>query len=183
MIKPNNSFLKSFPTLLPPASGNSFPLSGDKNFKRHFHPAAPAVRLCRRPLSPAALAASPARSDGLPQRRAARRGAARRGLDRQSRRGEAEDCRVLRARGPRDGPSGKAGGRAGHRDSSALMVHGAYNNGLVAALRILLSPLSDILKISKIQPSAGLLIYCCRQEMTKRIGFRMSGDTAIGKVI
>jgi hypothetical protein len=82
----------------------------DKNFKRPLRPAAPAVRLRRRPLSPVALAASPARRDDLPQRRAARRGAARRGLDRQSRRGEAEDCRVLRDCGPRDGPSGKAGG-------------------------------------------------------------------------
>jgi hypothetical protein len=82
----------------------------DKNFKRHFHPAAPAVRLRQQPLSPAALATSPARRDGLPQRRAARRGAAMRGLDRQIRMGEAEDLRVLRGRGPRDGPSGKAGG-------------------------------------------------------------------------
>jgi hypothetical protein len=82
----------------------------DKNFKRHFHPAAPAVRLRQQPLSPAALATSPARRDGLPQRRAARRGAAMRGLDRQIRMGEAEDLRVLRGRGHRDGPSGKAGG-------------------------------------------------------------------------
>ena len=50
--------------------------------KRHFRPAAPSVRLRQRPLSPAVLAASPARRDGLPQRRAAMRGAARRGLAR-----------------------------------------------------------------------------------------------------
>jgi hypothetical protein len=40
---------------------------------------------------PAALAASPARSDGQPQRRVVRRGTANRGLDRQIRRGAAED--------------------------------------------------------------------------------------------
>jgi retron-type reverse transcriptase len=43
----------------------------------------------------AVLAAPPARSDGLPQRCAARRGATRRGLDRQSRMGEAEDSGAL----------------------------------------------------------------------------------------
>jgi hypothetical protein len=87
--------------------------------------AAPAVRLRQQPLSPVALAPSPARRDGLPQRRAARRGAARRGLDRQRRRGEAEDFRVLRGRGPRDGPSGKAG--SGETDSVRREDRGRNN--------------------------------------------------------
>ncbi len=58
----------------------------------------------------AALAAPPARRGCLPQRRAARRGAARRGLDRWLRMGYSENSGVSWGPGPRDGQFEKAGG-------------------------------------------------------------------------
>src|SRR5215475_248087 len=59
----------------------------------------------------AALAASPAPSGGLPPRPAARRGAARRGLDRRLRMREAEDAGVARCTGLGTADWGKLGGR------------------------------------------------------------------------
>jgi hypothetical protein len=86
----------------------------DRKFKRHFHPAATTARLwpagaggrCSR----AALAAPPARSQTLPRRRAARRGAAARGRDSPPRLGAVSASGVLRGRGPWDGRFGKSGG-------------------------------------------------------------------------
>jgi hypothetical protein len=69
----------------------------DKNFKRHFRRAAPAVRLA---------------GGRMPQSIAARRGTAMRGLNRRLRRRYAEGLGAFPGRGPRSGSSGAFSSRA-----------------------------------------------------------------------
>ena len=72
-------------------------------------PPAPPTSASGRPAR-AALAAPPARRGGLQKRRAARRGAAMRGLDMRLRMGDAEDARVCRFGGLGTARWGKLGG-------------------------------------------------------------------------
>jgi hypothetical protein len=65
------------------------------------------------PRPPLAAPAAPAPCGSPPQRLAAWRGAAWGGLDRRLRMGYGRVSGVYRERGPRDGPSGKAGGERG----------------------------------------------------------------------
>ena len=83
-----------------------------RNTKPLFHPALPAARLCQWPLLARGEGGGPSTQRGLPQRRAARRGAARRGLHRPLRMGYGRASGVARGEGLGTASAEKLGGPA-----------------------------------------------------------------------